>query len=151
MLSVAQKILMQDTGNKGEGERSVFTYTPDSETRRIAEESQENAAVTDGFLAYIVSLRLPYSYMPALRLPISALKIRAWRSQASLKQRFSLQDKAPRVMVYFCTPNESNAVLVENIVSNRHPLGSPRLSRITQKIQARSGDGIYTSEAGSWV
>ena len=58
---------MQDTGNKGEGERSVFTYTTDSETRRIAEESQENAAVTDGFLAYIVSLRLPYPYMPALR------------------------------------------------------------------------------------
>ena len=125
---------------------SVFTYVIADETRRIAEESQENAAVTDGFFAYIVSLRLPYPYMPALRLPISALKIRAWRSQASLKQRFSLQDKAPRVMVYFCTPNESNAVLVENIVSNRHPLGSPRLSRIAQNIQARSDDTKASSE-----
>ena len=46
---------------------SVFTYVIADETRRIAEESQENAAVTDGFLAYIVSLRLPYPYMPALR------------------------------------------------------------------------------------
>ena len=46
---------------------SVFTYVIADETRRIAEKSQENAAVTDGFLAYIVSLRLPYPYMPALR------------------------------------------------------------------------------------
>ena len=40
-------------------------------------------------------------------------------------------------MVYICTPNESNAVLEENIVLNRHPLDSPRLSRIAQKIRAR--------------
>ena len=79
--SLAKEILMQDTGNKGEEAAGVprksvallgvhvcvFTYVIADETRRIAEESQENAAVTDGFLAYIVSLRLPYPYMPALR------------------------------------------------------------------------------------
>ena len=32
---------MQDTGNKGEGERSVFTYTTDSETRSFRSIAQK--------------------------------------------------------------------------------------------------------------
>ena len=51
MLSVAQKILMQDTGNKGEGERSVFTYTTDSETRSFRSIAQKiQARSGDGIL-----------------------------------------------------------------------------------------------------
>ena len=48
MLSVAQKILMQDTGNKGEGERSVFTYTTDSETRSFRSIAQKIQARSGG-------------------------------------------------------------------------------------------------------
>ena len=38
---LAQKILMQDTGNKCEGERSVFTYVTDPESRSFRSVAQK--------------------------------------------------------------------------------------------------------------
>ena len=92
--SLAKEILMQDTGNKGEGERSVFTYMTDPESRRIAEESQADVGLKRYFRPILRCSRSEYRSTPSLEAPCLGAKISVSNSPATSTHGFLEQRSA---------------------------------------------------------